>query len=437
MCGLVGMAGFIGDKQEKAFKSLLVLDSLRGTDGTGAAIILQDGETDLIKTPGHCYDLIDYTPFNRRLTQNNKLALLGHNRAATIGGITRNNAHPFQYGDIVGAHNGTLHNKNDLHGHAYHAVDSQSLYSYMNEHGPKNTIPKLRGAWALTWVNTADKTINFIRNKERPLILAFSKFGNTLYWASEEWMLLIACRRNDIDIEAPFSLEEDTLHTFAYEKFKIELKAKEQLKGATFFQNQPNHWQQPGGIGTGSSTTTEITSPSVSKKGSVVQFPPPLSAKTGWEAGLAGTKQLKLECLRLSQDSFGAEHIICSSEDHPYSEFRLYINRARDKDPERYVGREILADVNKYHQIVGTGKGYYKLEYSTHRFAKKEEEQQLYKDANGMVISKEKWLQHYGSCCWCNSNIGPNDVFHFSNSGREAVCETCASDPEVCDYVRM
>src|SRR3546814_8848521 len=36
------------------------------------------------------------------------LAFVGHNRFATKGKVNDLNAHPFHYGNIVGAHNGTL-----------------------------------------------------------------------------------------------------------------------------------------------------------------------------------------------------------------------------------------------------------------------------------------------------------------------------------------
>ena len=43
-------------------------------------------------------------------------AIIGHNRSATIGNITKDNAHPFRKGDLVGVHNGTIHSLKQSNG---------------------------------------------------------------------------------------------------------------------------------------------------------------------------------------------------------------------------------------------------------------------------------------------------------------------------------
>ena len=58
----------------------------------------------------------------------------------------------------------------------------------MATNGLDDTISKLDAAFALVWVNREEKTLNFIRNKERPL--AFARLDNGAFvWASEREML--------------------------------------------------------------------------------------------------------------------------------------------------------------------------------------------------------------------------------------------------------
>lgn len=59
--------------------------------------------------------------------------MLGHTRFATTGAITAGNAHPFELGHIVGAHNGVVHNHRELsetHKRQY-AVDSMHIFGHI------------------------------------------------------------------------------------------------------------------------------------------------------------------------------------------------------------------------------------------------------------------------------------------------------------------
>jgi len=135
---------------------------------------------------------------------------MGHTRHATKGKINRANAHPFDFDTLVGAHNGTLTTQYKLDDYKDFDVDSENLFHHMEKNGVSDTTSKCGGAYALTWYDKVEKTLNFLRNDERTLFATFSEDMKTVFWASEAWMLEGILGRNkikhgEIKIFAPYS----------------------------------------------------------------------------------------------------------------------------------------------------------------------------------------------------------------------------------------
>lgn len=216
MCGQAGVAGSIDGRSEKVFQRLLIYNSVRGTDSTGAASVKRNlakgGVIDVTvaKEVGHPFNLLqirrkDETDFNDVLASTHR-ALLGHCRSSTRGASTRLNAHPFCFNTIVGTHNGTLgytsHHK--LEGGLKFDTDSEAIFNEIEAHGISETVQKFQGykdpnsvvtcqdAYALVWYDSKDNTINFLRNRERPLCFAFDKDKKQLFWSSEDVHLMAA-----------------------------------------------------------------------------------------------------------------------------------------------------------------------------------------------------------------------------------------------------
>jgi hypothetical protein len=182
---------------------LLFIDTLRGGDGTGVACIPRNSENpvEVYKKPIPGYDFVDTALYYRAVSGMAATAgIIGHNRAATKGVISAKTSHPFQHGTITLAHNGTLFTMYGLEGTS--TVDSERITQTVATRGAAETLPELDGSYALVWHDSADNTINFARNKERPLYLAFSKNKDILYWASEPWMINVAVGRNSLSLEA-------------------------------------------------------------------------------------------------------------------------------------------------------------------------------------------------------------------------------------------
>jgi len=124
---------------------------------------------------------------------------IGHTRKATIGGITKAAAHPFSYegaaGTVHGVHNGTLQRWTDLPVGS-EVSDSATCYKNIAEHGLRDTVERLGGAYALIYYDQTSNTLNITRNKERTLYYAMSDNFDRIVWASEAWMLHAACNRH-------------------------------------------------------------------------------------------------------------------------------------------------------------------------------------------------------------------------------------------------
>lgn len=217
MCGLVGLAGDISFKEEKVFKDLLLLDVIRGKHSTGIASLHKIGnefKTAVFKDKLNAVDFMDLKGFSDLMAKKHHI-LIGHNRWATKGAIIQENAHPFEFPNIIGAHNGSLLSQSALFEQEKYAVDSQAAFSELNQNGVASLWGKLNGAAALTWIDKTDNTVNFLRNKERPLWFTTANKGRTLVWASEFWMIHVACGRQDLKLdEAPREVQIDMHYKF-------------------------------------------------------------------------------------------------------------------------------------------------------------------------------------------------------------------------------
>lgn len=218
MCGLSGVVGNIGRVEEDIFKDLLVFNTVRGADSTGAASIPRYANDDInvVKIVGPAADLLRSTTFMKMMHPSH-CVLLGHNRSMTRGSVKWRNAHPFIFKNTVGMHNGTLMSVGKLKdGHKYE-TDSEAIIHSIDEVGPEETIPLLEGSYTLIWYDKNLHAVNMIRNEERPLFYCLRDDGKALVFASELGILKAAVHR---DGSRPFKeqkfmmLPTDVLYTW-------------------------------------------------------------------------------------------------------------------------------------------------------------------------------------------------------------------------------
>lgn len=195
MCGIVGMVakqrqGFY-THDVNVFSQMLVADSVRGIDGTGVFGTYGTGSVGWLKVAAHPYALLMNDKFDswaRAMTQKFDM-VVGHNRKATAGGKTHENAHPFIHEHIILVHNGVVHNHKSM---AETEVDSHAIAHSIVDKGHEETIAKLEGAFALVWFDMKDRTLRIVRNSQRPLFLVetptqfvFASEGSMLAWLGD------------------------------------------------------------------------------------------------------------------------------------------------------------------------------------------------------------------------------------------------------------
>ena len=200
MCGIVGMAGDLAYQDKEIFKDLLTVCQLRGTDSTGAIRVKQDNSVGWCKAVGLPDVLMNLKHWENQIENGLGKAYIGHCRAKTVGKNHVNNAHPFDFDNVVGVHNGTLRGWSTDADAKNHEVDSSWLYNQIAEKGVKEAVENLDndGAWALVWWDRERNSLNFLRNSRRPLWFAWDKDKKKLFWASEVWMLYVVERKLDL-----------------------------------------------------------------------------------------------------------------------------------------------------------------------------------------------------------------------------------------------
>jgi hypothetical protein len=119
--------------------------------------------------------------------------------------INHYNTHPFEFDHITGAHNGTLDYQSQKRleeaiGEKY-PVDSQTMIAAIAKLGIEETISLCEegatssdGAWALVWYDAMDNSLNFLRNKHRPMWYAFNEELDRIFWGSEHEIINAAVK---------------------------------------------------------------------------------------------------------------------------------------------------------------------------------------------------------------------------------------------------
>jgi predicted glutamine amidotransferase len=205
MCGLVGVISKYPAvnrlKKIDLFEQMLYVDALRGYHSTGIAVVNNKKDLVTYKRALAAPDFLCTKTFVRIARSMDAQVMMGHNRAATHGSVIDANAHPFRHGDITLMHNGTVNNHKSLPEGRQFEVDSDYISYSINEYGVDDTISQLQGAFALVWYNSADGTVNVVKNNKRDLGFALAEDGKTFIYASEADMIPWIANRNEVVLD--------------------------------------------------------------------------------------------------------------------------------------------------------------------------------------------------------------------------------------------
>lgn len=434
MCGIVGVAGDINQDAEKAFKMMLVLDVLRGEDSTGIVSVgkYNNAEVRVAKALGHPFNLFETKPYDKAMAQSHRV-LLGHNRYATSGGISRMSAHPFEFDSVVGVHNGTLTNKHELLDADRFKVDSENLYHVIDKRGADEAIKSAAGAWALVWWDKGEDVLRIIRNKERPLFICESDDGKQIFWASEMWMLYAALGRVGIKHSSPFQIKEDMLHTWKIGNGgKLDKVLVRELKGKEVAHSFFTDRGATGKAGTTRGTTTETSRKVIALPG---------KKKTDVQAGAhkllnpdakyMGREGVLFQKIGDYFDDYGASYVECFDIDNPSYNIRLYVHSQHGIETKP-VNTMFRGNISGYTAHEG---GYYKVSPWTISDVEPPSEQ-LHKNHKGVMVSAEEWEKTYGSCAFCEDQVTASDsAYVILTTSGQCLCKGCSQDTEITALV--
>lgn len=249
MCGLVGAFGDLYADQIKAFNTMLIWNQVRGADSTGVGVIdYHTRNARVLKQLGRPDRLMNHE-FYESAVNTRQVCIIGHGRHKTMGEVSLQNAHPFYFDNLIGAHNGTLAytSKQWLDPKGEYGTDSEALYARIAESGAEEIIPQITGAWAMTWYDRVFNKLRFLRNSERPLWYVFVRDGKAMMWASEKGYLTAALERHGVKYEGPYELPINELWSWDVPKIgnqiqeaeiiPLEGKKYEQTKSSSFRGN--------------------------------------------------------------------------------------------------------------------------------------------------------------------------------------------------------
>lgn len=258
MCGL---AGVIRNTQQQfdwldvydtidKFEEILVNAQSRGRHASGYAVINDDGFT-LYKRPIAANELIK-TEKHQELMNNfigyTTHAIIGHTRYATQGTpqVSYNN-HPIRIGSIIGTHNGSIWNDDQLAKQnniiRNGQVDSEVLFQIIENCNLSDFIncklPTVNGLISSVWTDIDEPNIIYVLKGNKPLSMVYNKKLDSYFYASLEEHLgdLEFCKVVDLQ---PNTLNVIDTNGLNIKEYNINFKSKRPQKRKSSFVHYVN-----------------------------------------------------------------------------------------------------------------------------------------------------------------------------------------------------
>lgn len=224
MCGLFGLASnYLSASERDSAWDLCYLSAFRGQDSAGLFDVNLNVKKNMnsvkvIKSAAHPFYFMQDEMIrieSDRWKKSDPAAIIGHTRAATVGKIKRDNAHPFLFSNIVGMHNGTI--LSEFENKKKFETDSEALLYNISEYGIEGALDMLKhsctAAYALVWYDFKTGKVYFHRNRERTLSYMYS--GGKLLWMSDRRALAYYVQQHRfLSVSEIKDFEVDKLYSF-------------------------------------------------------------------------------------------------------------------------------------------------------------------------------------------------------------------------------
>lgn len=250
MCGIFGYstknnATLTSSEQEQRFRiisAMAIAMQSRGDESTGVAWETKDKKTYTLKSTQPAYKFVQRDDFKAILADDARF-ILGHTRLASMGKVSHENAHPFKKGNILGVHNGSVTNWEEVNKDV--EVDSEVIFELLAKLPEKEVFPQLRGNFAVGWHNLlASHTLMFVTHNN-PLFFCQVPSLKSMFWISEKEPLeavLIAAGVSQFNIWKP---KEDTIYKFFPDLSHRKAKTSFKSFAPQVFNKKHKKWLSP------------------------------------------------------------------------------------------------------------------------------------------------------------------------------------------------
>ncbi len=262
-----------------------------------------------------------------------------------------------------------------------------------------------------------------------------------MFWASEKWMLSVACSRGGVEIGEIHEVAEDMHYSFGIDK-DAEI-AKPKVKAAAGKYVAPVYNGQQGQQNWKGSYNNSATSPA----NNVLTLPPaekksiPLENQQSSSPQLiesyTNAKRILFEIVASRIDNHGARYLHLMDVLVPAAHCRLYLKK---NDPmQNMVGRELIADISGF--VTKNQVGFFKVSpwnvVIVPEAPKNDGAYLIYKDHNGRLFNKKEWENKYPNCSFCFDPLYAEDHGNRLTSDGECLCSKCSGNALAVENVKL